>query len=130
MDAKRAIEIISLAKSYMGQPDDYCSINLSVDDKNEIAALIERQQAEIAKLKKEAEAFGLAKKVEEMAQEIAKKDRMIDRLIDKLIEDIAECPSAGNCPVNFDGKSDDESNAVCRACWLAWLEKEAEVQHD
>ena len=47
MTAAEALEIINSAKSYLGQPNDYCSINLTVEQKDQIAALIEQQVAEI-----------------------------------------------------------------------------------
>ena len=51
MTAAEAIRIINKAKSYVGQPDDYCSINLTVLEKEQIAALIEQQAQTIEALK-------------------------------------------------------------------------------
>ena len=51
MTAADAIRIINKAKSYVGQPDDYCSINLTVLEKEQIAALIQQQAQTIEQLK-------------------------------------------------------------------------------
>ena len=51
MTVADAIRIINKAKSYVGQPDDYCSINLTVLEKEQIAALIEQQAVEIERLR-------------------------------------------------------------------------------
>ena len=58
----------------------------------------------------------IAALIEQQAQEIAKKDRMLERatwVLDR----------TGSCP-----KTCDLMRNLCaaRACWLAWLEKEAE----
>ena len=68
----------------------------------------------------------IAALIEQQAQEIAKKDRMIDGLIKKVM---AKCPDNEyitliKCP-NWDKQITPE---LCIACWLSWLEKEAEVQ--
>ena len=51
MTAAEAVRIINSAKSYLGQPDDYCSINLTVSEKEQIAAIIEQQAATIEAMK-------------------------------------------------------------------------------
>ena len=60
----------------------------------------------------------IAALIEQQAAEIAKKDRMLERatwVLDR----------TGSCP-----KTCDLMRNLCaaRACWLAWLEKEAEAQ--
>ncbi|MBP2665773.1 MAG: hypothetical protein H6Q76_753 [Firmicutes bacterium] len=60
----------------------------------------------------------IAALIEQQAAEIAKKDKMMDVAVDKLQQgccDFTEKPDCGNV-------------VDCAACWLAWLEKEAEVQ--
>ena len=74
--------------------------NLTKKDVRKIFALIVQQQALI----------------EQQVAEIAKKDRMLERatwVLDR----------TGSCP-----KTCDLMRNLCaaRACWLAWLEKEAE----
>ena len=111
--------------------------------RKQIAALIEQQAQEIAKLKaqldcgvqeiaeadKEVERLksqiefwttsheAICKNRDYLWQEIAKKDRMLERAIWVL-------DRTGSCP-----KKCDLMRNLCaaRACWLAWLEKEAEV---
>ena len=100
-------------------------------DLSDVIEVIEQQAQEIERLNGQIEFWttsheAICKNRGYLGEEIAKRGRMLERLIDKLIEDIAECPSGENCSVNFEGKSDNESNEICRACWLAWLEKEAE----
>lgn len=108
-----------------------------------IAALIEQQAAEIERLKAEAQSFGeqvrrgivgdyqeLSVAHEYLKQEIAKKDRMLARSCEKIV-DLIRRPIArgeGLCPFSI-GLTPDcfiECNNQFTACWLAWLEKEAE----
>lgn len=116
--AEKAVHVLKLCIQYNddAEPDD-CKLALQV---------IEQQAQEIATSEQKYKNWIGPIEHKSLFDEIAKKDRMIEILIDKLIEDIGECPSVGNCHVNFDGKSDDESNEICRKCWLAWLEKEAQ----
>lgn len=102
-----------------------------------IIDLIERQAAEIAKLKKEAEAFGLAKKVEEMVQEIVKLKLLCEKKTIENCKVIKQSFREGvGRPEMIDGKCegyaisdwDDEPHDSCKECIAGMESEEAWLQ--
>ena len=67
--------------------------------------------------------LGMKSEVERLKQEIAKKDRMLDMVIKKL--SLSDCPMDRSYDLACPKWTED--GAGCATCWLAWLEKEAEV---
>jgi len=73
----------------------------------------------------------IADMMRQQQREIAKKDRMLGKALEQMGK-TNECPiprpedSIGNC--NFPRNEYKDIYTACAACWLAWLEKEAEVQ--
>ena len=66
----------------------------------------------------DTEAKGIENLIKQQAQEIAKKDGMLEKAIDQLETACCDAPQSFDC---------EETGQDCRKCWLAWLEKEAEV---
>ena len=65
--------------------------------------------------------------IEQQAQEIAKKDRMLEITLTAL-SNRNVCAIGEGMPDDMQDCDNSGGNFSCTACWLAWLEKEAEVQ--
>ncbi|MHC1758308.1 MAG: hypothetical protein AB9917_02120 [Negativicutes bacterium] len=113
-------EIIFLVGSIAGKEYKLKGMEISVAHK--IASLIERQTAEIERLKSKDNQhcefcqFSQQKDISLLIAEIAKKDRMLERAAEVIADKCTFICTANVKPQGY-----------CKKCKLAWLEKEAEV---
>ena len=126
MTAAEAVKILPRRKmlSYKLDGKSVNTILLTEDEQCQIAALLERQAAELVEAQATIDTHN--ELLTTQAAEIAKKDRMIRAACGKLGAINDELLSCRTCCWMKNCKDQPS----CADCWLAWLEKEAEEPND